>query len=135
MTLRRTALALLLAPLLAAAPLDKLAGRWRSRLATFRGGRAVYANLRFIFAPDGALVLEEFAPAGPLAWVYKGAARLPPSDELYFDVQSVNDANGSAAEGNTARYQPGESYNLGAVEFLNSARVRVGALELRKELE
>jgi hypothetical protein len=135
MTPRRTALVLLLSPFLAAAPLHKLAGRWRSRLTTVRGGRAVYVRLRFLFAPDGALVLEEYAPAGPLAWVYKGAARFTPSEELYFDVQSVNDANGSAADGNAARYQPGESYNFGALEILSSARVRVGALELQKELE
>lgn len=134
MTSRRAALALLLVSL-SAAPLEKLAGRWRSRLATFRGGRTVYLRLRFLFAPDGALVLEEFAPAGPLAWVYKGAARLTPSDELYFDVQSVNDANGSAAEGSAARYQSGESYNFGAVEFLGAARIRVGVLELQKELD
>ena len=134
MILRRTALALL-APFLFAAPLEKLSGRWRSRVATFRGGRAVYARLRFSFAPDGAFALEEFSPAGPLAWVYKGAARLTPSDELCIDVQSVNDPNGRAPEDNAARYQPGESYNLGAVEFLGSARVRVGVLELQKELE
>jgi hypothetical protein len=133
---RRLALLFFL-PILPAAPagLDRLAGRWLSRINFVRNGRPLYTRLRLTFLASGGFAIEEFAPGGALAWIFKGTARLTADSELFLDVASVTDANGAAAEPGRARYEAGESYNLGAVEFLSAARVRVGALELQKELD
>ena len=136
MTTRRLAIALLLATLpSSAAEFDRLAARWRSRITVLRGGRPIYTRLRLTFSAAGSFVIEEFATGGQLAWLYKGNARLSADQELFLDVNSVTDANGSTPEAGRARYESGESYNLGVVEFLSAARVRVGALELLKELD
>ena len=126
MTSRRLTIALLLSTL----PSDgndfaRLAARWRSRMTVVRHGRPIYTRLRLTFS----------ATAGQLVWIYKGAARFTADGELYLDVASVTDPNGAIPESGRARYEPGESYNLGAVAYISAARVRVGALELRKELD
>ena len=136
MTSRRLAIALLLSTLpLAANDFDRLAGRWRSRITVVRGGRPLYTRLRLTFSAAGGFAVEEFATGGQLAWIYKGVARLTADGELYLDVNSVTDPNGATPEPGRARYEPGESYNLGAVAYISVARVRVGALELLKELD
>jgi hypothetical protein len=136
MNSRRRAIALILITLpLAAGDFDRLAARWRSRITVVRNGRPLYTRLRLTFSAAGSFAIEEFATGGQLAWIYKGAARLTKDGELYIDVNSVTDPNGAAPEPGRARYDSGESYNLGAVEYLSAARVRVGALELQKELD
>lgn len=133
---RRQTLTLFLATLpIAAGPFDKLAARWRSRITVIRSGRPLYTRLRLTFTAAGGFVIEEYATGGQLAWLYKGAARLNDASELFLDVASVTDPNGAAADPGRARYDAGETYNLGAVEYLSAARVRIGALELQKELE
>ena len=120
---RRQTLTLFLATLpCPAGPFDKLAARWRSRITVIRSGRPLNTRLRLTFTAAGSFVIEEYATGGQLAWLYKGAARL-------------NDPNGAAADPGRARYDAGETYNLGAVEYISAARVRIGALELQKELE
>jgi hypothetical protein len=133
---RRLVLALF-SSILPAAPsgLERLAGRWRSRFTVIRSGRPLYTRIRLTFLASGGFAMEEFATGGALAWIYKGTARLHAAQELFLDVASVTDANGGAAEPGRARYEAGESYNIGAVEFLSAARVRIGALELQKELD
>ncbi|MFN0105050.1 MAG: hypothetical protein ACKV2U_23570 [Bryobacteraceae bacterium] len=113
----------------------RLAGRWRSRITVVRNGRPLYTRLRLTFTPAGSFAIEEFATGGQLAWIYKGAARLTSDSELFLDINSVTDPNGATPEEGRARYQSGESYNLGAVEYISAARVRVGAMELQKELD
>jgi hypothetical protein len=136
MTSRRTLFWLcLVPPALAAGEMEKFSGRWRSRITVFRRGRATGTPLRFLFSPDGAFSLEEFGLGGQLAFVYRGAARLNADRELFLDVRTVTDGAGANVEEGRARYEAGESYNLGAVEFLSGSRVRVGALELQKELD
>lgn len=136
MTSRRLALRLLLAALPAlAGPFDKLAARWRSRITVVRNGRPLYTRLRLTFTAAGSFVIEEYATGGQLAWLYKGTARITADNELFLDVASVTDANGATPDPGRARYDSGESYNLGAIEFLSGARVRIGPLELQKELE
>jgi hypothetical protein len=132
---RRLAIALSLSALVSAGDFDRLAGRWRSRLTVIRGGRPLHTRLRLTFSAAGSFAIEEFATGGALAWIYKGSARLNADKELFLDVASVTDSNGATPESGRTRYEPGESYNLGVVEFLSPARVRVGALELQKELE
>ena len=133
---RRLVLLSLFPILLAApAPLERLAGRWRSRINSIRNGRPLYTRLRLTFLGSGGFAIEEFATGGALAWIYKGTARLNADSELFLDVASVNDASGAAPEPGRARYEAGESYNLGVLEFLSAARVRVGAMELQKELD
>jgi hypothetical protein len=136
MITRRAALALLLLtrPSFAGA-FDKLAARWRSRITVIKSGRPLYTRLRLTFTAAGSFVIEEYATGGQLAWLFKGTARISSDTELFLDVASVTDANGAAVENSGARYQAGESYNLGAIEYISAARVRVGALELQKELE
>ena len=101
-------------------------------------GRGVHPSGELLEA-TGELQRERaaalFATGGQLAWLYKGTARFRADGELYLNVASVTDPNGATPEPGRARYEPGESYNLGAVEFISAARVRVGALELRKELD
>ena len=133
MTTRRAMLLLSLS--LFAGPFDKLAARWRSRITVIKSGRPLYTRLRLTFTAAGSFVIEEYATGGQLAWLYKGTARINAGNELFIDVASVTDANGAAVENSAARYQAGESYNLGAIEYLSAARVRVGAWELQKELE
>ena len=136
MTSRRLSIALLLSTLpLAANDFKSLAARWSSRITAIRNGRPIYTRLRLTFSAAGSFAVEEFATGGQLAWLYKGAARFTADGELYLDVNSVTDSNGATPESGRARYEPGESYNLGAVEYISAARVRVGALELRKELD
>ena len=136
MTRRRTILFLMIAPAaMSAEGLEKFSGRWRSRLTVFRRGRATATPLRFLFGGGGAFTLEEFGLGGQLAFVYQGAARLNADRELFLDVRTVTDGTGAAVEEGRARYEAGESYNLGAVEFLSGSRIRVGALELQKELD
>jgi hypothetical protein len=131
---RRAMGAMWIAGLWAAGPLERLDGKWRTRFVVVRAGRALYSRARFLFE-KGSFVLEEYATGGQLAWVYRGTARVNGEAEMFLEVASVTDAAGTAAEPGRARYEAGESYNLGAVEFLSAARVRVGALELQKELE
>lgn len=136
MTSRRAAIALLLSPLaVAAGPFDRLAARWRARINTVRNGRPLFTRLRLSFSTSGGFLIEEYASGGQLAWIYKGTARLTGDNELVLDVAAVTDPNGAEAESGRARYAAGETYNLGVVEYLSAARVRVGALELQKELE
>jgi len=136
MTTRRQAITAFLTMLpLAAGDFDRLAARWRSRITVIRGGRPLYTRLRLTFSAAGSFAIEEFATGGQLAWIYKGAARLEKDGELFLDVNSVTDPNGTAPEPGRARYESGESYNLGAIEYLSAARIRVGALELQKELD
>jgi hypothetical protein len=136
MTSRRLAIALLLSSLPSiAGDFDRLAARWRSRITVIRSGRPLYTRLRLTFSAAGSFAIEEFGAGGELAWIYKGAARFAADRELFLDVNSVTDPNGTAAEPGRTRYQAGESYNLGTVEYISAARVRVGALELQKELE
>jgi hypothetical protein len=132
---RRLAIALPFSLLLTAGDFDRLAARWRSRITVIRSGRPLYTRLRLTFSAAGSFAIEEFATGGALAWTYKGTARINADKELFLDVASVTDSNGATPESGRARYEPGESYNLGVVEFLSPARVRVGALELQKELE
>jgi hypothetical protein len=133
---RRATLALLLLMRPSfAGPFDKLAARWRSRITVIKSGRPLYTRLRLTFTAAGSFVIEEYATGGQLAWLFKGTARMSAGNELFIDVASVTDSNGGAVENSAARYQPGESYNLGAIEYVSAARVRVGALELQKELE
>jgi len=135
MTSRRRAIALLAATLpVAAGDFDRLAARWRSRITVIRNGRPLYTRLRLTFSAAGSFSIEEYATGGQIAWIYNGNARLS-ANELFLDVNSVTDPNGAAPEPGRARYEPGESYNIGAVEYISSARVRIGALELQKELE
>ena len=134
MMTRRAMGAILAVGVWAAEPLERLDGKWRTRFVVVRAGRALYSRARFAFA-KGNFVLEEYATGGQLAWVYRGAARINAGNEMFLDVASVTDAAGTAAEVGRARYEAGESYNLGAVEFISAARVRVGALELQKELD
>ena len=136
MTSRRLAIALFLFTLPSpAGDFDRLAARWRSRITVIRGGRPLYTRLRLTFSAAGSFVIEEFATGGQLAWLYKGVARITPDRELFLDINSVTDPNGATPEPGRARYEPGESYNLGAIEFVSAARVRIGALELQKELD
>lgn len=95
----------------------------------------MYTRLRLTFAASGGFQVEEYAAAGPLAWIYKGTARVSPEKELLLEMSAVTDPNGAEAEPGRARYEAGETYNMGAMEFLSTARVRVGALELQRELE
>ncbi|MBL8240121.1 MAG: hypothetical protein JNM66_22055 [Bryobacterales bacterium] len=132
---RRLAIALPFSRLLAAGDFDRLAARWRSRITVVRNGRPLYTRLRITFSASAGFAIEEFATGGALAWLYKGVARINADRELFLEVASVTDANGATPEPGRARYQSGETYNLGVVEFLSSARVRVGALELQKELD
>lgn len=134
MTTRRRAILLLMLPL-AAGDFDRLAARWRSRITVIRNGRPLYTRLRLTFSAAGSFAIEEYATGGQLAWIYKGAARLTKDGELYIDVNSVTDPNGATPEPGRARYESGESYNLGAIEYISAARVRIGALELQKELD
>ena len=125
---------------LAALPSDandfaRLTGRWRSRITVVRNGRPLFTRLRLTFSANGGFAVEEFATGGRLAWLYKGVARLTADGELYLDVNSVTDPHGATPESGRARYEPGESYNLGAVEYISAARVRAGSLELLKELD
>ncbi|MBI2688226.1 MAG: hypothetical protein HYX27_18130 [Acidobacteria bacterium] len=136
MTTRRAAIALFATTLPAAAgDFNKLAARWRSRISVIRSGRPTYTRLRFTFPAAGSFVIEEFAAGGQLAWIYKGMARVAARPELVVDVSIVTDSNGIAAEEGRARYQAGESYNLGAVEYVSHARGSAGAMELQKELD
>jgi len=136
MTLGRRTLVALLAGLAAqAGDFDRLAGRWRSRITVVRNGRPLYTRLRLLFTAAGGYSIEEYATGGQLVWIYKGAARLGKDGELFLDVASVTDPNGAAAEEGRARYRAGESYNMGAIEYVSAARVRVGSLELQKELD
>ena len=132
---RRLAIALSLSALMIAGGFGRFAGRWRSRITVIRSGRPLHTRLRLTFSAAGSFAIEEFATGGAIAWIYKGTARLNADNELFLDVASVTDPNGATPESGRARYEPGESYNLGSVEFLSPARVRVGALELQKELE
>lgn len=133
---RRQAVALLLPAFTAVAgSFDKLNARWRSRITVIRNGRPLYTRLRLTFTAAGSFAIEEYATGGQLAWLYKGTARFTAENELFLDVASVTDTNGASAEPGRARYEAGESYNLGAVEYLSTARVRVGALELQRELD
>lgn len=136
MTTRRPYLLLL--PWLALAgtpPLERLEGRWRSRITVVRAGRATYARLRFTFGKEGEFVLEEYALGGALAWIYRGQAKLAADQEFTLDVRTVSDPNGTAAEPGRARYEAGESYSLGVLEELQPTRFRIGGLELQKELD
>ena len=63
------------------------------------------------------------------------ARRFTADGELYLDVANVTDSNGATPEPGRARYETGESYNVGAVGYISAARVRAGALELLKELD
>ena len=136
MTSRRLTIALLLFALpLAANDFARFAGRWSSRITVVRNGRPLYTRLRLTFSASGSFAVEEFATGGQLAWIYKGTARFTADGELYLDVASVTDSNGATPESGRARYEPGESYNIDAVAYISAARVRAGALELRKELD
>ena len=136
MTSRRLTIALLLSTLpVAANDFKRLAACWSSRITVVRNGRPLFTRLRLTFSAAGSFAVEEFATGSQLAWICKGAARLTADGELYLDVANVTDSNGATPQSGRARYEPGESYNLGAVEYISAARVRVGALELRKELD
>lgn len=114
---------------------DRMVGRWRSRITVVRSGRPLHSRLRIAISAAGGAAVEEFTTGGALAWIYKGTLRMTADQELLFEVQSVTDPNGTVPEEGRARYQAGETYNLGAVDYLSPARIRVGALELQKELE
>lgn len=136
MTSRRSAITLLASALpLAAGEFDRLAARWRSQITVVRNGRRLNTRLRLIFSSAGGFAIEEFATGGRLVWIYKGVARFTADGELCLDVDSVTDPNGTTPEPGRARYEAGESYNLGAFEYIAASHVRVGALELRKELD
>lgn len=114
--------------------LERLAGNWRTRISVIHGGRRTYTRLRLTFTAAGLVAIEEYEPAGPLAFVYKGALELKGESELSLKVAEVSDPNGRTVEDGRGRYQAGETYNLGAVEFLSSSRVRIGSMEALKEL-
>jgi hypothetical protein len=129
--------ALLSSAILLAQPslLDRLNGRWRSRITTFQGGRARSTPLRFTFAAAAAVVIEEYRAGGELAWVYRGTAEVSSASELSIRISAVTDPSGKPSGDSRTRYEVGETYNLGAIEPQSATRVRIGSMELQKELE
>lgn len=134
MKIKMTRRPLLGAGLLLAAP-ERPSGRWRTRITTFKSGRATAVPLRFTFAKNGVVAIEEYRTGGQLAWLFRGVVEWNPADEVTLRVDSVTDETGQAAPEGRTRWVAGETYTLGAYQVESSTRVRIGSLELLKELE